>query len=102
MELIRIGTRLSIEDSICNLMEPLRKSHHIAFAKIENIPWWCMTIVDFFSGFWDIFHRIETIAREDHDIIFTEKSSLLDESILEDRMPESLRKNWLAEGDHLA
>lgn len=61
-----------------------------------------MTIVDFFGGLWDIFHCIETIAREDHDIIFTEKSSLLDESILEDRMPESLRKNWLAKWNHLA
>jgi len=100
-KLLRVASSFSIQYSISNFVEPLWKSHHITITEVKNIPRWCMTIVDFFGSFWNISNRIETIPRKYHYIIINQESSLLDKSILEDRMPESLCKNRLPKGYHL-
>lgn len=100
-KLLRVASGLSIQYSISNSMKPLWKSHHIAITEVKNIPWRCMTIVDFFGSFWNILNRIKAISRKYHYIIINQESSLLDKSILEDCMPESLCKNGLPKGYHL-
>lgn len=96
-----VVSSLPIQYSICNLVEPLGKSRHISLSEIKNISRWSMAIIDFFSSFWNIPNRIETISRKYHHIIISQESSLLDTSILEDRMPESLCKNRLPKSYHL-
>lgn len=97
-----IVTCLSIEHSICNLVEPSRKSHHITITKVKNISRWGMTIVDFSGSFRNILNGIKTIPRENHDIIFTQELCLLEKPILENCMTISLHKNRFPKWDHIS
>jgi hypothetical protein len=101
-EEVDVFSGFAVEDEIRERMEPCRDPLQIVSTQVEYIAWRSMTVVYFLSICSTVAHRFETIPWKYHNIVLTQESSLMDESISEDLVPESLGKNRAPECDHLA
>ncbi len=100
-EEVDVFSGFAVEDEIRERMEPSRDPLQIVITQVEYIAWRRMTVVDLLCICSTVADGFETIAWKYHNIVLLQERSLMDESIPEHLMPESLGKNRLPECDHL-
>jgi Kef-type K+ transport system membrane component KefB len=97
-----IGLRLMVKYFCNNRSRKFRKLFHISLAKIKKVARWCMTVVKYLYILSHISESIETIPREDDDIILREELRLREKSVSECEMADTFCENRLPKWDHLA